>query len=96
MQRTTARKTVLRGQHREQVIRIVEALPEQNDRSAAITLLARATGMRLREAILADLPRLRREAERLGSINMGDGAKGGREGATALRWIRVDEHMRGR
>ncbi|SDY50018.1 hypothetical protein SAMN05216247_10457 [Pseudomonas salomonii] len=44
-------------------MRIVEALREQHPRAAAIALLARATGMRLREAILADLPRLKREAE---------------------------------
>ncbi len=33
--------------------------------------------MRLREAILADLPRLKREAEQYGKINIQDGTKGG-------------------
>lgn len=56
--------------------------------------LARATGMRLREAILTDLPRLQREAKRYGKINIQDGTKGGRSGATAPRWISVDEHIR--
>lgn len=56
-------------------------------RVAAIILLARATGMRLREAILADLPRLRREAMNLGEINIQDGCKGGRSGAFAPRWV---------
>ena len=34
--------------------------------------------MRLREAILADLPRLQRKAQQLGKINIQDGTKGGR------------------
>jgi hypothetical protein len=51
--------------------------------------------MRLREAILADLPRLSREADDLGRINIQDGTKGGRAGASAPRWIAVDDHVRG-
>ncbi|MNC38389.1 Integrase [compost metagenome] len=50
--------------------------------------------MRLREAILADLPRLSREANELGRINIQDGTKGGRAGASAPRWITVDDHIR--
>jgi hypothetical protein len=45
--------------------------------------------MRLSEAILADLPRLSREANDLGRSNIQDGTKGGRAGASAhagLRW----------
>jgi hypothetical protein len=77
------------------VKRIVDVLCEhQMPRAAAIAQLARATGMRLREAILADLPRLQREAEQLGKINIQDGTKGGRSGASAPRWIKVDEHIR--
>ncbi|MGE8322823.1 MAG: integrase domain-containing protein, partial [Pseudomonas sp.] len=53
-----------------------------------------ATGMRLREAILADLPRLNREANHQGRINIQDGTKGGRAGASAPRWIAVDDHIR--
>ena len=64
-------------------------------RAAAITQLARATGMRLREAILADLPRLKREAKQYGKINIQDGTKGGRSGASAPRWITVNDHIRG-
>ncbi len=60
---------------------------QQYERVAAIALLARATGMRLREAILADLPRLHHEAKHLGRINIQDGTKGGRSGASAPRWI---------
>lgn len=95
MQRTSVRHSVPQGQDREQVKRIVEVLCEhQQPRAAAIAKLARATGMRLREAILADLPRLLREAEQLGRINIQDSTKGGRSGVLAPRWITVDEHIR--
>lgn len=74
---------------------IVNALCIQHhQRAAAIVLLARATGMRLREAILADLPRLSREADGLGKLNIQEGTKGGRAGASAPRWIPADSHVR--
>ncbi|MFG0864094.1 integrase domain-containing protein [Pseudomonas sp. FYR_7] len=96
MQRTGVRQSVPQGQDREQVKQIVGALCQQHQlRAAAILLLARATGMRLREAILADLPRLSREADDLGRINIQDGTKGGRSGASAPRWIAVDDQIRG-
>lgn len=95
MQRTGVRQSVPQGQGREQVNQIVDALCRDHQlRAAAIVLLARATGMRLREAILADLPRLSREAHDLGRINIQDGTKGGRAGASAPRWIAVDDHAR--
>ena len=94
MQHTTVRSAIPQGQDREQVIRIIDALREQHPRAAAITQLARATGMRLREAILADLVRLKREANQFGRINIQDGTKGGRSGASAHRWITVDDHIR--
>jgi len=95
MRRNSVRRSVPQGQDREHVKRIVDVLCEhQMPRAAAIAQLARATGMRLREAILADLPRLRREAEHYDKINIQDGTKGGRSGATAPRWIRVDDHIR--
>lgn len=96
MPRTGVRHLVPQGQDREQVKQIVDALcRDQQQRAAAIVLLARATGMRLREAILADLPRLSREARDVGKINIQDGTKGGRAGATAPRWIPVDDYVRG-
>ncbi|MCS4285827.1 integrase [Pseudomonas sp. BIGb0278] len=96
MQRTGVRQSAPQGQDREQVKQIVDALcHDHQQRAAAIVLLARATGMRLREAILADLPRLTREADDLGRINIQDGTKGGRSGASAPRWIAVDDHIRG-
>ncbi|WP_237883569.1 integrase domain-containing protein [Pseudomonas sp. PGPR40] len=95
MRRTSVRTVTPQGQNREQVKRIVEVLCEhQQLRPAAIVQLTRATGMRLREAILADLPRLQREAARYGKINIQDGTKGGRSGASVLRWVTVDEHIR--
>ncbi|MBZ3664885.1 site-specific integrase [Pseudomonas monteilii] len=95
MQRTGVRQSVPQGQDREQVKQIVNALCSQHHlRAAAIVLLARATGMRLREAILADLPRLSHEADDLGRINIQDGTKGGRAGASAPRWIAVDDDVR--
>ncbi|NBA98398.1 integrase domain-containing protein [Pseudomonas sp. R5(2019)] len=95
MQRTSVRRSVPQGQDREHVKQIVDVLCEhQMPRAAAIAQLARATGMRLREAILADLPRLKREAEQYGKINIQDGTKGGRSGASAPRWIMVDDHIR--
>ena len=94
MQRTGVRHSVPQGQHREQVQQIVDALCRHHQlRAAAVVLVARATGMRLREAILADLPRLSHEANVLGRINIQDGTKGGRAGASAPRWIAVDDHV---
>ena len=95
MQRTGVRHSVPQGQDREQVKQIVDALCSRDQlRAAAIILLARATGMRLREAILADLPRISREAFDLGRINIQDGTKGGRAGASASRWIAVEDYVR--
>ncbi|WP_331832149.1 integrase domain-containing protein [Pseudomonas sp. LH21] len=96
MQRIGVRQSVPQGQDHEQVKQIVDALcRDHQQRAAAIVLLARATGMRLREAILADLPRLSREAEACGKINIQDGTKGGRAGASAPRWIAMNDHVRG-
>ncbi|MDH0621175.1 integrase domain-containing protein [Pseudomonas fulva] len=96
MQRSGVRHSVPQGQDREQVKQIVDTLCRHHQlRAAAIVLLARATGMRLREAILADLLRLSREADDLGRINIQDGTKGGRAGASAPRWIAVDDNVRG-
>lgn len=94
-QRSSVRTRAPDGQNHQQLRRVLEALGEQqHERVAAIVLLARATGMRLREAILADLPRLHREAEHLGRINIQDGTKGGRSGASAPRWIVANEAVR--
>ena len=94
-QRSTVRIRAPDGQDHQQLRRVLEALGEQqHERVAAIVLLARTTGMRLREAILADLPRLHREAEHLGRINIQDGTKGGRSGASAPRWVVANEAVK--
>jgi len=94
-QRSSVRTRAPDGQDLQQVRRVLEALGEQQHaRVAAIVLLARAPGMRLREAILADLSRLRREAEHLGRINIQDGTKGGRSGASAPRWVVANEAVK--
>ena len=92
MRRTSIRRSVPQGQDHEQVKRIVDVLCEhQMPRAAAIVQLARATGMRLREAILADLPRLKHETEHCGKINIRDGIQGSRSRRSALRWITVND-----
>lgn len=94
-QRSSVRTRAPDGQDHQQVRRVLEALGElQRERVAAIVLLARTTGMRLREAILADLPRLQREAEHLGRINIQAGTKGGRSGASAPRWVVANEEVK--
>ncbi|MGE7964284.1 integrase domain-containing protein [Pseudomonas sp. NPDC089918] len=93
--RSTVRTRAPDGQDHQQVRRVLEELGEQqHERVAAIIRLARETGMRLREAILADLPRLHREAEHFGRINIQDGTKGGRSGASAPRWVAVNEAVK--
>ncbi|MCF5023868.1 integrase domain-containing protein [Pseudomonas lurida] len=93
-QRSDVRTRAPDGQDHQQVKRVLEVLGEQqHEQVAAIIRLARATGMRLREAILADLPRLHREAEHFGRINVQDGTKGGRSGAFAPRWIVANEEV---
>ncbi len=69
-------------------------MEHQYERLAAIIMLARTTAMRLREAILANLPRLHDEAESLGRINIQDDTKGGRSGASAPRWIIANEEVK--
>ncbi|BBP55460.1 integrase domain-containing protein [Pseudomonas brassicacearum] len=96
LQRSSVRGEAPQGQDRAQIELIARALSERSQqRVAAIVHLARKTGMRLREAILADLPRLQREARQLGKINIQDGTKGGRSGASAPRWITVTDQIRG-
>ncbi|MGN8123559.1 integrase domain-containing protein [Pseudomonas sp. 22082] len=95
LQRSSVRSEAPQGQDRGQVGLIAQALSERGQqRVTAIVHLARETGMRLREAILADLLRLQREARQLGKINIQDGTKGGRSGASAPRWIVVTDQVR--
>lgn len=96
LQRSSVRSEAPQGQDRAQIELIALVLSERGQqRVAAIVRLARDTGMRLREAILADLPRLQREARQLDKINIQDGTKGGRSGASAPSWIAVTDQIRG-
>ncbi|AZC28814.1 Integrase [Pseudomonas chlororaphis subsp. piscium] len=96
LHRSSVRSEAPQGQDRAQIELIALVLSERGQqRVAAIVHLARDTGMRLREAILADLPRLQREARQLDKINIQDGTKGGRSGASAPRWIAVTDQIRG-
>jgi hypothetical protein len=93
MQRINVRTSPPHGQRFEHVMCVINTLMDQFPRAAAIAWLARTTGMRAREAILANLPRLSQEAKNHGMINIQDGTKGGRGGASAPRWIVVDDRI---
>lgn len=94
-QRSAIRTVAPQGQDRQHIEHITQAISDQGQhRLSAIVYLARETGMRLREAILADLPRLQREAEKFGRINIQNGTKGGRSGASAPRWITATERVK--
>ena len=95
LNRCNLRTHAPQGQERAQLRPLSQTLREQgHSRVAAIIHLAREGGLRLREAILADLPRLLREAEQHGRINIADGTQGGRRGAAAPRWIPVSDGLR--
>jgi uncharacterized protein with PIN domain len=95
LQRSTIRSVAPQGQDRQLIEHVTLALSDRgHHRVSAIVHLARETGMRLREAILADVPRLQREAEKHGRINIQDGTKGGRSGASAPRWIAASEQVK--
>lgn len=93
-QRCTVRIKAPDGQNHQYLRQVLQVLIEQKyERVAAIVMLTRVTGMRLREAILADLPRLHREAKEWGGINIQDGTEGGRSGASAPRWVTATEQI---
>lgn len=84
-------RTVMPGGDWKQVEEVVEMLQsEGNGRAAAIVLLARAFGMRYREAVLADLSRMKREISS-GHVTILEGTKGGRR--CASRRIPIEEHQ---
>lgn len=58
-------------------------------RAAAVAQLARSLGLRLREAVLGDIPRWLRERDERGEIDVREGTKGGR-GREVARWVPVD------
>jgi hypothetical protein len=60
------------------------------DEPASVVRLARNFGLRLREAVLADLHEWRRQAKTFGRIDVREGTKGGR-GREVERWVPVSE-----
>ena len=69
-----------------EAVRLAEA--KGNFRGAAMVLLWRAFGMRFREAAMADLHRMKWEADTYGAVNILEGTKGGFK--SELRWIPVE------
>ena len=59
-------------------------------RASSVVRLARNFGLRLREAVLADLHEWRRQAKTFGRIDVREGTKGGR-GREVERWVTVSE-----
>lgn len=88
-ERSSVKTEAPRGLDRNNVQSAVQALNEKGlYRAAAVVQLARETGVRLREATLADLNRWKSEADKKGAVNIQDGTKGGRN---APRWIELSE-----
>jgi uncharacterized lipoprotein NlpE involved in copper resistance len=90
--RTRYRQTAPTGMDRAQVDKAAGALRTAGlQRAASVVELARDLGVREKEAALADLKRLAREAKTLGRVNVQEGTKGGRN---APRWVPVSDKAR--
>lgn len=89
-QRNHIRRKLPSGYDWDRFQSAVNALYDANlPRAAAVAQLARSLGLRLREAVLGDLPRWLRERDELGKIDVREGTKGGR-GKEVARWVPVD------
>lgn len=92
--RQTVRTRVPDGMEWADIERLVARLRQKNlQRAAIIILLCRSLGIRLREAILANLTDWQRQARELGQIDIREGTKGGR-GKEVERWVPVSERGR--
>lgn len=92
--RQTVRTRVPDGMDWADIDRLVARLCEKNlQRVAVIVLLCRSFGIRLREAILANLADWHRQARERGQIDIREGTKGGR-GKEVERWVPVSERGR--
>ena len=76
--RSNVRKTQIRADIADTRTSVDRMIAEGMDRGAAVVLLARAWGMRVREAMLQDLCRMKQEVEQTGSAAILEGCKGGR------------------
>ncbi len=87
--RQTVRTRVPDGMDWADIDRLVAHLRAKNlQRAAVIVLLCRSLGIRLREAILANLADWQRQARDRGQIDIREGTKGGR-GKEVERWVPV-------
>lgn len=92
--RQTVRTRVPDGMCSADIDRLVDRLRQKNlQRAAVIVLLCRSFGIRLREAVLANIADWRRQAREHGQIDVRDGTKGGR-GKEVERWVPVSERGR--
>lgn len=92
--RQTVRTGVPDGMDWADIDRLVAHLHQKNlQRAAVIVLLCRSFGIRLREAVLANLADWRRQARERGQIDIREGTKGGR-GKEVERWVPVSERGR--
>jgi len=81
---------LLSGYNWEQLQAAIDELYDAKlPRAAAVAQLARSLGLRLREAVLGDIPRWLRERDERGAIDVREGRKGGR-GRDVARWVLVD------
>lgn len=87
--RQAVRTKIPDGLDWENIDRLVACLRHKNlHRSAVIVLLCRSFGIRLREAILANLADWQRQARERMQIDIREGTKGGR-GKEVERWVPV-------
>ncbi len=92
--RQTVRTKMPDGMDWSEIDRLVACLRAKNlHRAAVIVLLCRSFGIRLREAILANLADWQRQAREHGQIDIREGTKGGR-GKEVARWVPVSERGR--
>lgn len=92
--RQTVRTKIPDGMDWSDLDRMVACLRQKNlHRAAVIVLLCRGFGIRLREAVLANLTDWHRQAKERGQIDVRDGTKGGR-GKEVERWVPVSERGR--
>jgi hypothetical protein len=92
--RQIVRTRVPDGMDWSEICRLVACLRAKKlHRAAAIVLLCRSFGIRLREAILANLSDWQRQAREHGQIDIREGTKGGR-GKEVERWVPVSDRGR--
>lgn len=92
--RQTVRTRVPDGMDWIDIYRLVDHLRQKNlQRAAVIVMLCRSFGIRLREAILANLTDWQRQARERRQIDVREGTKGGR-GKEVERWVPVSERGR--